>query len=48
MWKYKNQEFISEMIGDSYGFVYEITDTENKMKYIGKKWFLEHEEKTPR
>lgn len=47
MWKYKNEEFISEMIGDSYGFVYEITDTENKMKYIGKKWFWSTRKKPP-
>ena len=47
MWKYKNQEFISEMIGDSYGFVYEITDTKNQMKYIGKKWFWSTRKKPP-
>ena len=38
-WKYNNKPFDSEMIGDYIGFVYEITDTENKMKYIGKKKF---------
>ena len=38
-WTYNNKPFDSEMIGDYIGFVYEITDTENKMKYIGKKKF---------
>ena len=39
MWLYENKEFTSDMIGDNVGFVYEITDTHNGMKYIGKKWF---------
>ena len=47
MWKYKNREFTSDMIGDFYGFVYEITDTENEMKYIGKKWFWSTRKKPP-
>lgn len=40
MWTYENKEFTSDMIGDAIGFVYEITDTTNGMKYIGKKRFL--------
>ena len=38
-WTYNNKPFNSDMIGDYIGFVYEITDTENGMKYIGKKKF---------
>lgn len=38
-WKYNNTVFESDMIEDYVGFVYEITDTENGMKYIGKKKF---------
>ena len=38
-WLYNDTEFTSEMIEDNIGFVYEITDTENNMKYIGKKKF---------
>jgi len=35
------------MIGDYYGFVYEITDTDNNKKYIGKKWFWSTKKKPP-
>jgi len=38
-WTYNNKPFDSDMIEDYIGFVYEITDTENGMKYIGKKKF---------
>jgi len=38
-WKYKDIDFTEEMIGDSYGFVYLITNLENNRKYIGKKLF---------
>ena len=38
-WKYNGKVFETEMIEDYIGFVYEITDTENGMKYIGKKKF---------
>jgi hypothetical protein len=38
-WIYENKVFTSEEISDNIGFVYEITDTENGMKYIGKKKF---------
>ena len=37
-WLYDNKIFTEEMIGDNYGFVYEITDP-NGRKYIGKKFF---------
>lgn len=47
MWIYKSKEFTSEMIGDYYGFVYEITDTDNNKKYIGKKWFWSTKKKPP-
>ena len=38
-WLYNDKLFESDMIGDYVGFVYEIYDTEAKMKYIGKKKF---------
>ena len=37
-WTYNNTIFSEDMIGDNYGFVYEITDPNGK-KYIGKKFF---------
>ena len=39
MWIYNGEEFTSDMIESYHGFVYEVTDTHNKMKYIGKKKF---------
>jgi len=39
MWYYRDDEFTSEMIGDYVGFVYVITDLNNKKKYVGKKLF---------
>jgi hypothetical protein len=38
-WQYNNTDFIEDQIGDSYGFVYCITNLENNRKYIGKKLF---------
>ena len=38
-WKYNDIEFTEEMIGDNYGFVYEITNLTTNRKYIGKKFF---------
>ena len=35
-WTYKNQE-VTELPDDCVGFVYEITNTTNNKKYIGKK-----------
>jgi len=40
MWMYKGKEFTSEDIGEYQGFVYQITDTFNGMKYIGKKGLI--------
>jgi len=39
MWLYQGKEFTSEQIQDYKGFVYELTDTVNGMKYIGQKRF---------
>ena len=38
-WTWQGCLFTSENIGDHYGFVYQITDTTNNKKYIGKKFF---------
>jgi len=38
-WKYKDNTFTEDMIGDNYGFVYIITNLTNNKKYIGKKFF---------
>ena len=37
-WIYEDKIFTEDMIGDNYGFVYEIIDPNGK-KYIGKKFF---------
>jgi hypothetical protein len=39
MWFYKDVEFTEELIGNSFGFVYCITNLTNNRKYIGKKLF---------
>jgi hypothetical protein len=46
-WTYNNKPFDSDMIGDYIGFVYEVYDTEAKMKYIGKKKFWSKVTKPP-
>lgn len=38
-WKYKDNDFNEELIGENYGFVYEITNLTNNKKYVGKKFF---------
>lgn len=38
-WTYNNIDFTEDLIGDNYGFVYEITNLTTKRKYIGKKFF---------
>lgn len=38
-WKYNNEDFTADLIGDNYGFVYKITNLTNNKKYIGKKFF---------
>ena len=39
MWFYKGKEFTDENIGNSFGFIYIITNLTNNRKYIGKKFF---------
>ena len=46
-WTYNNKPFNSDMIEDYIGFVYEVYDTEAKMKYIGKKNFWSKVTKPP-
>ena len=38
-WTYNTIEFTEDLIGDNYGFVYQITNLANNKKYIGKKFF---------
>ena len=38
-WLFEGQPFLSEDIGDSFGFVYRITNLQNGRKYIGRKYF---------
>jgi len=38
-WKYNGEDFTEDLIGDNYGFVYEIVNLTNNKKYIGKKFF---------
>ena len=38
-WKYNLEDFTDDMVGDNYGFVYQITNLTNGRKYIGKKLF---------
>ena len=45
-WLYDGAEFTSEMIGDSYGFVYLITNDVDGKKYVGKKLFWSSKTKT--
>lgn len=45
-WIYKNEIFVEEKIGDNCGFVYLITNNNNKKKYIGKKLFHFSKSKT--
>jgi hypothetical protein len=46
-WIYNKKPFNSDMIEDYIGFVYEVYDTEAKMKYIGKKKFWSKVTKPP-
>jgi hypothetical protein len=39
MWLYNNKEFTEDDIGESFGYVYEITNNTNGRKYVGKKFF---------
>jgi hypothetical protein len=38
-WNYNDKDFTEDLIGDNYGFVYQITNLTNGRKYIGKKFF---------
>ena len=38
-WIYKGRAFLSEDIGNNYGFVYKITNILNGREYIGRKYF---------
>ena len=38
-WQHKDLDFTEDLIGDNYGFVYQITNLTNGRKYIGKKFF---------
>ena len=38
-WQYDGKDFTEDLIGDNYGFVYQITNLTNGKKYIGKKFF---------
>jgi hypothetical protein len=38
-WKYNGEDFTEDLIGNNYGFVYEIVNLTNNKKYIGKKFF---------
>ena len=39
IWQYNEKDFTEDLIGDNYGFVYQITNLTNGRKYIGKKFF---------
>jgi hypothetical protein len=38
-WQYNGNDFTEDLIGNNYGFVYQITNLANGRKYIGKKFF---------
>ena len=40
-WIYKGNPFTSNDIGDYYGFVYRITNTNTQKSYIGRKYFVQ-------
>ena len=40
-WIYKGRAFLSEDIGNNYGFVYKITNILNGREYIGRKYFVQ-------
>jgi hypothetical protein len=39
IWQYNGIDFTEDLIGNNYGFVYQITNLTNGKKYIGKKFF---------
>jgi len=38
-WQYDGKDFTEDLIGNNYGFVYQIINLTNGRKYIGKKFF---------
>ena len=38
-WIYEGEPFITDNIGDQFGFVYRITNLQNGRQYIGRKYF---------
>ena len=38
---FQEQPFLSENIGDSFGFVYRITNIQTNKQYIGRKYFVQ-------
>ena len=38
-WTYNGKDFTEDLVGNNYGFVYQITNLTNGKKYIGKKFF---------
>ena len=38
-WKYNGKDFTEDLVGNNYGFVYQITNLTNGRQYIGKKFF---------
>jgi hypothetical protein len=38
-WQHDGKDFTEDLIGNNYGFVYQITNLTNGKKYIGKKFF---------
>ena len=38
---FQEQPFLSEDIGDSFGFVYRITNLQTNKQYIGRKYFVQ-------
>ena len=40
-WLFQEQPFLSEDIGDSFGFVYRITNLQTNKQYIGRKYFVQ-------
>ena len=40
-WLYEGKPFTSDDIGDQFGFVYRITNTQNGRQYIGRKYFYQ-------
>ena len=38
-WLYEGEPFLTDSIGDQFGFVYRITNLQNGRQYIGRKYF---------